>query len=149
MKENKFRVAIARLRCSSHTLAIERRRYERPNPPIEQRVCILCKHMVEDEIHFVTQCIINQDERAILEAKISAVYPDFRYLNNYQRFMFLLQNHDGKILNWFGKFLYNSFNSRNRNLRRIIADRIDIYFMSHIHIRTMVVDSLCTCNHSA
>ena len=112
VKEQKYRVAIARLRSSSHTLAIERRRYERPKPPVEKRLCNLC-NMVENEIHFVTQCAINQAERSVLESNVSKLYPSFPLIDDYQKFLFLMKNNDAKILTWFGKFLHNSFKTRN------------------------------------
>ena len=112
VKEQKYRVAIARLRSSSHTLAIERRRYERPKPPVEQRLCKLC-NMVENEIHFVTQCAINQAERSVLENNVSKLYPSFPLIDDYQKFLFLMKNNDANILTWFGKFLHNSFKTRN------------------------------------
>ena len=113
VKEHKYRAAIARLRSSSHTLAIERRRYERPKPPIEQRVCVICTNVVEDEIHFVTRCKVNQLERSLLESKVSKLNPTFMSLDEYQKFVFLNQSDDARILTWYGKFLHNSFNARN------------------------------------
>ena len=113
VKEHKYRVAISRLRSSSHTLAIERRRYERPKPPIEQRVCIACTSSVEDEVHFVTQCVINIDDRRILERKISEVYSNYMQFNDMQKFMFLNTSYDARIMTWYGKFLHNSFKVRN------------------------------------
>ena len=113
VKELKYRVAISRLRSSSHTLAIERRRYERPKPPIEQRVCIACTSSVEDEVHFVTQCVINIDDRRILERKISEVYSNYMQFNDIQKFMFLNTSYDARIMTWYGKFLHNSFKVRN------------------------------------
>lgn len=113
VKEHNYRVAISRLRCSSHTLAIERRRYERPKPPIEQRVCIACKSTVEDEIHFVTQCAINIHERTVLEAKIYNIHASYIHFSDTQKFAFLNTSYDARILTWYGKFLHNSFKSRN------------------------------------
>ena len=129
VKEYKYRVAIARLRSSSHTLAIERCCYERPKPPIEQRLCILC-NTVEDEIHFVTQCAVNQAERSVLEANVSKLYPSFSFIDNYQKFVFLMKTNDAIILTWFGKFLHNSFNTEICSIRRIIQlefNRVLIY----------------------
>ena len=113
VKENKYRVAISRLRCSSHTLAIERRRHERPKPPVEQRTCMKCVSSVEDEIHFVTQCTINVNERVLLEAKISNICPFYFAFNSQQKFEYLNKSNDARILTWYGKFLHNSFKVRN------------------------------------
>ena len=47
---------IARLRTSTHKLAIETGRYQRPVGPSNERLCKICNTgQVEDEIHFVTQ----------------------------------------------------------------------------------------------
>ena len=39
VREARFRNAIAQIRASSHTLAIERGRYTRPKTPIKERLC--------------------------------------------------------------------------------------------------------------
>ena len=49
----KYRIALSKLRSSSHNLEIERGRYVRPKKILDERVCMLCK-VVDDEIHFVT-----------------------------------------------------------------------------------------------
>merc|ERR1712002_973644 len=67
--EFKYTSAIAQLRASSHTLAIEKGRYERPKQPIEQRLCNYC-NLLEDEVHFVTICQCNIIERNILYENI-------------------------------------------------------------------------------
>ena len=106
-------MAIARLRSSSHDLAIERRRYERPKPPVEQRVCIACSdNSIEDEIRFVTRCVINQAERSILELKISNIFPEYQHLEHHNKFLYIIENTDPTVLNWFGKFLHKSFEIR-------------------------------------
>ena len=87
-------MAIARLRCSSHGLAIELRSYERPKPPVEQRVCIACSdNSIEDEIHFVTRCVINQAERSILELKISNIFPEYQHLEHHDKFLYIIKKH--------------------------------------------------------
>ena len=97
VKEHKYRIAISRLRCSSHTLAIERRRYERPKPPIEQRVCMACRGCIENEVHFVTQCDINSDDRRWLESKVSDICRSFITLSDNEKFVFLKTSFDSRI----------------------------------------------------
>ena len=113
VKEHKYRIAISRLRCSSHTLAIERRRYERPKPPIEQRVCMACRGCIENEVHFVTQCDINSDDRRWLESKVSDICRLYITLSDNEKFVFLNTSCDSRILTWYGKFLHKSFKARN------------------------------------
>jgi len=49
--------AIAKLRTSTHKLAIETNRYTRPRIPPEQRICKYCTlNTKEDEIHFLFKC---------------------------------------------------------------------------------------------
>ena len=52
VKVKKFRVAMTKLRTSSHRLEIEVGRWARPNRiPIDERKCITCNKL-EDEFHF-------------------------------------------------------------------------------------------------
>ena len=51
------RVAITKLRLSNHKLAIETGRYVKPYQPPDQRICPLCKTGLEDEEHFLMNCI--------------------------------------------------------------------------------------------
>ena len=54
---NKLRVAISRLRLSSHQLRIETGRYSLNRVDREKRICTLCnKSDIEDEYHFVLVC---------------------------------------------------------------------------------------------
>lgn len=55
IKENKYRVALSRLRTSSHSLLIETGRYE--NIAREERLCKSCNmRKVETEFHFILVC---------------------------------------------------------------------------------------------
>jgi hypothetical protein len=51
-----FVASIAKLRISAHDLEIERGRYFTPSIPANMRFCKFCKDIVENEIHFVTEC---------------------------------------------------------------------------------------------
>ncbi len=51
----KFRIALARFRCSSHDLLIEKGRYNNTNR--EEGICRYCdKNVIEDEYHFLLVC---------------------------------------------------------------------------------------------
>ena len=115
VKESNYRTAIARLRCSSHTLAIERGRYTRPKTPVEQRICYEC-NVLEDELHFVTNCKINEVERFDLDLKVRRFNPNYIHLNNSEKFVYLMSNKNSTILTWLGKFLYKSFKVRSEYL---------------------------------
>ena len=63
---------IARLRTSTHKLAIETGRYQRPVVPSNERLCKICNTgQVEDEIHFVTQCTAYTKHREVLLSEMN------------------------------------------------------------------------------
>ena len=108
----KFRIALSKLRASSHDLEVERGRYVRPKLDITERLCISC-HVIEDEEHFVTDCVNNREMRKSFFEKISLREPGFANWNNREKFVFLMSCEDPQILSWFSKFLYHSFHTRN------------------------------------
>ena len=59
----KFRVAMTKLRVSSHRLEIEVGRWTRPNrTPVDERKCRYCNKL-EDEFHFLLECTLYEDLR--------------------------------------------------------------------------------------
>ena len=76
INHSKFRVALSNLRTCSHNLDIERGRYVRPKLNVDQRLCLSC-NVVEDEEHFITNCSFNQTERRLLYSKMSCKDPCF------------------------------------------------------------------------
>ena len=59
-----LRKVLSKFRLSSHCLAIERGRHVRPKIPPDNRLCTFCDlHKIEDEIHFLTECPLYQEER--------------------------------------------------------------------------------------
>ena len=54
---------MSRLRCSSHRLEIESRRWHRPiRKPVDEGKCKSC-NVVEDEFHFLFGCPLNNELR--------------------------------------------------------------------------------------
>jgi DNA-binding transcriptional regulator LsrR (DeoR family) len=51
-----LRNKLSKIRISAHSLAVETGRYTKPVTPSDQRTCKYCKHIVDDEIHFLFQC---------------------------------------------------------------------------------------------
>ena len=80
----------------------------KPRTPVNERLCTLC-NCVEDELHFVTACTINQTERKIMYDKICLKFPNFSQLNDAEKFIFLFTFSDAQTLSWLGKYLYKSF----------------------------------------
>ena len=107
----KKRMALSRLRTSSHTLQIEKGRHAKPKLPIEERICVAC-HSTEDEMHFVMHCNINSEQRKILWDKIAAVNDNFVHMNPEEMFTYLLSSNDQRIINWVAKFVHASFGAR-------------------------------------
>ena len=120
IKNHKYRVAMVQLRTSSHTLAIEHGRYTRPKTKIEDRKCPFCPDIVEDEKHFLIQCIMNMTERDILFSKINCLFQNFNSLDDEDKFTFLLSNKDQQVLTWVGKFIHNSFKIKTDKLVSIV-----------------------------
>ena len=108
----RYRTEFTKLRCCSHALEIERRRYQNPKVPKDLRLCLECQ-VVENEEHFVTNCSINEAERRLLYSKISCKVARFYTLSDFDKFLDLLTNNDPQILTWFGKFVHQSFIARN------------------------------------
>ena len=102
VKESKYRVAISRLRASSHVLEIERGRYTRPKTPITERLCPCC-NAVDDEHHFLLNCKIYDQDRDIMFSKISTKYENICEIETNLNFF----SHP-LVLNALGKFIYTA-----------------------------------------
>ena len=115
IREVKYRVALSRLRCSSHILEVERGRHTRPKTPFENRLCPIC-NIPEDEVHFITQCNLYKCDRKEMLDKIERKYPSTLTLKDIDLFKFLLQHQDPFVLNSLGKFTFRALKSRARIL---------------------------------
>ena len=93
---------MAQLRTSSHTLAIEYGRYTRPKTKLEDRYCLFCPHALEDEKHFLVECIVNKTERDILFSKVERLFQNFSSLDGDEKFIILLNRDDQQVLTWVG-----------------------------------------------
>ena len=109
----KNRIAISKIRTSSHKLEIERGRYTRPITPIEKRIC----KVVEDEFHFMLQCYIYTVERDDLFRKIQAVDPLFQDLLPVDKFAYLMTSNDAQMWTWVGNFVHSSFEKREKYMQ--------------------------------
>ena len=70
----KLRIALSKLRTSSHDLEIERGRYVRPKLNVDERLCLSC-NVVENEEHFVTAWKDNEVERALFTNQLEKKTP--------------------------------------------------------------------------
>ena len=81
--------AISQLRCSSHILNVEKGRYTRPRTPLDERLCNMC-NCVDDELHFITACAVNVNERRALYDKLIDKFPEFGHLCDLEKMYFCL-----------------------------------------------------------
>ena len=66
---------------------------------------------------------MNREIRAFMYDKISGIYSNFIHLNDEDKFIFLMANTDRRILNWLGKFVYQSFQIRIASAVQYTADK--------------------------
>ena len=104
LKVPKYRIAVSKLRASSHMLEIERGRHTRPITPVENRRCPKC-NVIENEIHFVLECTINQNEKLELFDKIRSTDSCYIDLPPENKFVYLMNTENVRIMKWFAKFV--------------------------------------------
>ena len=109
----RYRIAMTKLRPSSHTLEVERGRYTKPKTNICERLCPVC-NVIEDEIHFLANCKLYDAERTHFFGKVTAKIQNLHELNDADKFILLMSSKDKQILVWTGKFIYKCFNIRSR-----------------------------------
>ena len=107
---SKFRKSVSRLRLSSHRLFIETGRWHKPESiPINERKCIICNKL-EDEYHFVLECISYND----LRKQFLPVY--YWKRPNMFKFIELINTENENIIKRLGTFIHNAFTVRTRIL---------------------------------
>ena len=113
IENTSHRKAVTQLRLSAHTLRIESQRGLIPDP--KNRTCQQCNlNMMEDEIHFLTECPFYNQLRTQLDAKLTHIYA-YKDLSNENKLIWLLSNEDKEICKLVGKFVYDCFDLRKTN----------------------------------
>ena len=118
IKNEKYRTALSRFRCSAHSLAIERGRHTKPKTPVEERVCFAC-NVVEDEMHFISNCKIYNSPRAVLFNMVQSTVPNFAFLDEKNKFIYLFSCEDPRILTHLGKYIFDSFIEREAFIKNL------------------------------
>ena len=117
IRNRKYRVTCTKFRLSDYCLMIEKGRHKHPKIPREQRLCPFCPTKVEDESHFLMQCILYENRNELFMAAETEA-PNFTNLNTQEQFIFLMSQ-ENRILNykiistiheWFTKRLVYSEN---------------------------------------
>ncbi|XP_071102020.1 uncharacterized protein [Haliotis cracherodii] len=108
---NKFRVALARFRASSHSLHIETGRYF--GIPRQRRLCMVCKTgYVESEYHFVLVC---EKYYALRVTYIPQKY----YVNpSIEQFYILMSSLHQSTIRSLACYIYHAFKLRNSFLQK-------------------------------
>ena len=109
VKDGRYRHALTKFRLSSHTLGIERGRHT--NTEVNERLCAYCER-IDDERHFILYCDVIDYESQCLFEKVNYHYPDFRDLDDLDKFKYLLMSENSKILTWLSKFIYVGFQKK-------------------------------------
>ena len=106
----KFRIALARLRTSSHRLEVEAGRWTRPvRKPVNERLCSFCG-VLEDECHFVMECPVYAEERSKLIKRYFWRRP------NMMKFVELMTSENKSIVQSLACFVEKAFKIRNNVL---------------------------------
>ena len=106
----KFRVALSKLRLSSHRLLIESGRWNRPQPiPREQRLCAICNYL-EDEYHLLFECSLYNNER------VGFLKPYYLRRKSMFKAVELMQSSNAKVLKNLAVYIYKCFEIRNAAL---------------------------------
>ena len=101
---SKLRIALSRLRLSSHQLQIETGRYAQNRIDRTLRLCSLCdKSDIEDEYHFVLVCSVYSQIRQ------KYIRPFYYIRPSVYKFTMLMQTKHTATLKKIGKYIYESF----------------------------------------
>ena len=123
VKNHKHRIALSRLRLTSHQLMIEKGRHQKPALPRTERKCPFCKNCIENECHFITTCPLYNLARINLLKSAQKNSSSFKDIpTDDQKFIFMLSNEDPVFLNELALFTYNAFKSRSNymgNLQQV------------------------------
>ena len=107
----KYRIALTRLRCSSHSLEIEIGRYHYNRTDRQNRLCKLCNmNMVENEYHFVLVCPAYNDLRR------QYLPPHYCRWPSKNKFINLLKDCQTSIIKRISKFVYFAMEKRKNML---------------------------------
>ena len=105
------RSLMAQFRLGILPLEIEVGRYR--NIPLTNRICQMCTHnVVEDEIHFLCECISYSEFRSILFSDAEESDPNFSSKDHIDKFVYLMSNHQKSVVTFLTKAVYKRIHSR-------------------------------------
>ena len=127
---NRILTVHKKLRCSAHRLKIEIGRYSRiynddakryEQLSREKRICDTCKDKVEDELHFLLECPLNEEIRPNFLQKIDKITTeDLQSWSDTDEIKYLFETTDKSIINCFGKFVFDFLKSIGNTWGRVL-----------------------------
>ena len=85
----------------------------RPRLERNDRKCFICNDKIENEIHFLTECPLYENERNSLFQACRENCVNFDLLNtNEQKFCFVMTNENPHVIKNLGKFIFQAFKVR-------------------------------------
>ncbi|MCG8045176.1 MAG: reverse transcriptase family protein [Candidatus Thiodiazotropha taylori] len=110
LKIAKFRKSFCRYRVSAHRLEVEAGRWTKPNKtPLENRKCRIC-NVLEDEYHFLFECVLYQELRKQYIGRYYWQRPSMIKLVE------LVSSKNENILKKLSTYLNKAFKTRNEQL---------------------------------
>ena len=102
--------AVARLRMSSHDLAIERGRYTKPKTLLNDRTCKRCNlEEIDDEKHFLLRCDTFSIHRQSLLYTCRLKCSNFKDYTPDEQFVFIMTSKDNIIIQSLATFVHKCF----------------------------------------
>ena len=114
IRYRKHRVSYTKLRLNDHPLMIESGRHYKFKIQQEERICLLCKNGVEDEIHFVMKCTQFEELRVKMLQLVENRYVAFKSLNDEQKLFFFSQMRTKKSVVAYQNLLLKDSNSARK-----------------------------------
>ena len=119
IKNRQRRVALSRLRLSSHPLMIEKGRHCKPRFERLDRKCPYCNDTIGDECHFVISCpLYNNERRELLTEAMHNSLLFNEIPTDQQKFVFILPNEDTSLITKLAAFVQIAFKARSSYLEK-------------------------------
>ena len=116
MKNKKHLNTLNKFRLSDHKLMIEEGRKIRPRIPRNDRLCKFC-NTLEDEIHFLIDCIKYKNERELMFNTINTIFPSFQLITDSKiKFIFLMSQENEYITKIIASNIHNWFKIRENSV---------------------------------
>ena len=104
------RSLMAQFRLGILPLEIEVGRFR--DIPLCNRICRMCNaNVVEDEIHFLCECVSYAEHRSVLFANAIETNPNFASEDVIDKFVYLMSNHQKSVITFLTNAVYRRINS--------------------------------------